>query len=720
MEPGPGLRRLLQRILDQDPELENVRRRTGAAAATPGAAVRPRHNLPIELTSFVGRKQELGEICALLKERRLLTLTGAGGSGKTRLALRAARDAVEHHPDGVWVVELAPLSDPALVAGAMAAAIGIRAQGWTPVEALKRSLHDSSLLIVLDNCEHMVDTCAELTHELLSSCACVRILATSRQPLGVGSEVAWPLPGLELPLSGAAASLEEIGECAAVRLFVERAAAARPGFALDSGAAGAVAEICRRLDGIPLAIELAAARTRTLSPDEILQRLDDRFGLLTGGARDALPRHQTLQATIDWSHDLLTERERVLFRRLSVFAGGWTLDDAEEVCADSWLPAPDVLDVLGELVIKSLVAAEPDRAQTTRYGMLETLRVYSANQLERADETETLRRRHFDRFLELAEDAHEQRESTGLRAELATLLAHQDNIRAALGFARTGDPHAMVRLAGAVEQLWLAANVTEGRRWLGDALERAADPGPDRIRALNIAAGLAILQQDQDTGQRLLDESRALARERNDRSGEAWAWVWLGFLELCDDPPRSGAARRSVALHEQVGDRVGTCRSLGFLGAVLAQDQASLTEGQAALRRALAIAEELDDAWGKGFAQALLGWTEIDLGNHELAAAYFARAVEIAAIGPIRGTAIDGLARLALKRDPRRAARLLGACVSVRETGGGVPPPWLKRRGETVRLEVDRVLGPGAAGQAWEEGRRMTTAQAVAYASEET
>jgi len=715
MEPGPSLRQLLQQILEQDPKLDPAKRNEAAAAHQRGQPARRRHNLPIELTSFVGREHELAEISTLLEQRRLLTLTGAGGSGKTRLALRAARQTLEHYPDGIWLVELAPLSDPALVPSAAAASIGIHAQAGTLLEALKRSLRDSELLIVLDNCEHLVDASAELAHELLSSCERVRLLATSRQPLEIAGEVAWPVPGLELPNDDAAVSLEEIGQCAAVRLFAERARAARPAFVLDAAAAGAVARICRRLDGIPLAIELAAARTRALNPDEIVRRLDDRFSLLTRGTRDALPRHQTLQATIDWSHDLLSERERILLRRLSVFAGGWTLGDAERVCTDESLPE-EVFDVLGELVAKSLVTAEPSLTGATRYGMLETLRAYAGQRLRAAGEREPLGRRHFEHFLELAEDAHQRRESTGLGAELETILAHQENIRGALGFARRAELSRMLRLAGAVEQLWLAGNITEGRRWLREALALAPDRAPERIRALNSSAGLAILQQDHEHARRLIDESLGLAHELLDAPGEAWAWLWLGFLELNGDPPRPDAARRSLELHEQIGDRVGICRSLVFLGGVLTQRPESMTEGQETLRRALAIAQELEDVWGQGFARVFLGWAEIALRNPELAAAHLSHVVRTPALGPVRGTAIEGLARLSLERDPRRAARLVGACASVRESGGGIPPPWLRRRGEAVRAEAEQVLGPAATERAWQEGRQMSTEQAITYA----
>jgi non-specific serine/threonine protein kinase len=504
-----------------------------------------------------------------------------------------------------------------------------------------------------------------------------------------------------------------------VRLFNERARAVRSGFSLDSGAADAVASICRRLDGIPLAIELAAARTRALNPNDIVPRLDDRFSLLTGGTRDALPRHQTLQATIDWSHELLSESDRILFRRLSVFAGEWMLSDAECVCADASLPTKGIFDVLSELVTKSLVIAEPGLAGATRYRMLETLRAYAGRQLTGAGEFDRVARRHLSHFVELAERAHERRESTGLNAELETLLAHQDNIRAVLGFARDADPSGMVHLAGAVGPLWLAGNITEGRRWLTDALTMTPDRTRHRIRALNAAASLAILQQHHHEARRLLDESLALAAEVGDDPGEAEAWLWLGFLKLNGDPPGVQALRRSLELHEQVGDRVGICSSLLLLGVGLSQQEQSMPAGQEALRRALGMAEELEDGWAEAFVHVFLGWAELALDNHDLAAEHLTLAVRAEALGPVRGTAIEALARLSLETDPRRAACLVGASAAVRESGGGVPPAWLKRRGQAVRAEAETILGAPEAQRAWDEGRRMSTAQAIAFALEQ-
>ena len=363
IEPQPALRGLHQRILEQDSALERSR---------------PDHNLPAELTSFVGRERELEEIRMLLRESRLLTLTGVGGSGKTRLALRVARQELDRYRDGIRLVELAPLADPALLAGALAAALGVRQQDGSPTDALVRALDASEWLMVLDNCEHLIDACAELAHTLLRRCERLRILATSREPLRIAGEVTWPVPGLDSP--------------AASELFLERGTAVRPGLVLGPADAEAVAVICQQLDGIPLAIELAAARMRALTPQDILSRLDDRLRLLTGGSRDAAERQQTLRATIDWSHDLLGDEERVLFRRLSVFAGGWTGAGAEAVCGDKRLPSDRILAILCDLVEKSLVVADRGPSGTTRYRLLETIREYARKQLHRTGEDETVSR----------------------------------------------------------------------------------------------------------------------------------------------------------------------------------------------------------------------------------------------------------------------------------------------------------------------------------------
>ena len=694
------------------------------ASAPNGATVHganaeaPVHNLPAELTSFVGRERELEELRSLLREGRLLTLTGAGGSGKTRLALRVARQEVVNYPDGVWLLELAPLADPALVETSLAAALGMRQQAGLLIEALKRRLDSLQLLVVLDNCEHLVKACAELAHDLLSSCDQLRILATSREPLKVAGEITWLVPGLELPDLTTLPS-PELARFAAIRLFVERAAASRPGFALGSHGAEAVALLCRRLDGIPLAIELAAARTRALSPEEILRRLDDRFRLLTGGARGALERHQTLRATVDWSHDLLDGREVVLFRRLSIFAGGWTLIDAERVCADEQLPIDAICDVLCELVAKSLVVSDSSLAGATRYRMLETLRDYAAERLPAANERQAVGRRHFNHFTQLAEQACEQQQTRGSGAGLETLVAQQDNIRAALAFARADDPAGLLRLAAAAEQLWLAGRITEGRRWLEQALAKAPEPTPARVRALNTAVALAALQSAHDRAHRLVDESLAIASALGDRAGEARARLWQGFIELTEDPPGNSQSKQSLAMHEALGDKLGICHSLVFLGIAMTQLPDSKKQGYQALQRAVHIARELEDDWGEAFAHIFLGWSELEAGNRELATTHLRAAVRTEALGPIRGTALDAFAKLAVEHDPRRAIRLLAASAALRERDGGRPPAWIRRSAAATRTRGEQQLDPLDARRAWDDGSAMTTEQTVAYALED-
>ncbi|MBV8942180.1 MAG: hypothetical protein JO240_10635, partial [Solirubrobacterales bacterium] len=584
------------------------------------------------------------------------------------------------------------------------------------MEALKRRLDSARLLIVLDNCEHLVEACAELAHDLLSSCERLRILTTSREPLKVAGEATWLVPGLELP-EAPDLPTEELGRYAAIRLFFDRAAAASPGFALQAVSAEAVARLCRRLDGIPLAIELAAARTRALSPEDILRRLDDRFKLLAGGDRGALERQQTLRATVDWSHDLLQNPECVLFRRLSVFAGAFALGDAEQVCAGEQLAQDAVWDPLCELVAKSMVVSEPS-AGGIRYRMLETLRDYAADRLVSAGERQAVGRLHFDYFLALAERAAEQQETQGSGAGLEALLAQQDNIRAALAFAST-DPADLLRLAAAAEQLWLAGNVSEGRRWLERALARAPEPTRSRVRALNAAAALSALQAAIEQARSLVNESVALASSIRDRAGEARARVWLGFLDLNMDPPQTTQSRQSLEINEALGDRLGICRSLAFLGAVMTQQPDGKQEGYEALLRAVAIAREVQDDWGEGFARIFLGWAEIERGNREVAARHLQQALEIEALGPIRGTALDCFARLALEYDPRRTIRLLAAANALRDRGGGRPPAWIRRRAASMRARAEEQLHPRDAQRAWEEGSTMKTDQTIAYAIQE-
>jgi hypothetical protein len=352
--------------------------------------------------------------------------------------------------------------------------------------------------------------------------------------------------------------------------------------------------------------------------------------------------------------------------------------------------------------------------------MLETLREYAAERLAESDETETYRRRHLGHFLGLAEAARTQRQAAGLNAELQTIAAHQDNIRAALEFAQTTDPPALLRLSAAAERLWLAGNIVEGQRWLQAALGEAGERTRARVRALNVAAALTTFRQEHERARELVNESLELASTLGDQEGEAWARLWLGFIGLTSDPPRRTEARRSLAMHEQLGDRLGICHSLLFLGNALSQYPDTAAEGEEMLKRAQRMARELEDDWCEAFARTFLGWAALERGDHERAKPHLCFGVRTEALGPVRGRALDYLARLALERgDPVRAIRLLAASDALRERSGGRPPKWLLRRSARIRQEAQQRVTPLDAEQAYDEGWAMTTEQAVAYALED-
>jgi len=382
----------------------------GDAGETPWRASKadavPRSNLPASTTSFIGREKELGEIVRLVAKDRLVTLAGAGGIGKTRLSLKAAQELLNAFPDGVWFIELAPLSDPALIPQAMVSTLGLIDQaGRSALNILTDFLQSKHALLILDNCEHLIQASAQLTETLLRACPDLHILATSREALGVPGEITFSVPALSVPEIEQSIVIETITKCEAVQLFIERAQAALPGFVLTQDNVPAIAQVCHQLDGIPLALELAAARIKMMSLEELTSHLNDRFHLLTGGARTALPRHQTLQALIDWSHDLLSESERVLLRRLSIFAGGWSLEAAESICGNEGIETHEILDLLTQLLNKSLVIVKHKQGQETRYRMLETIRQYARDKLWAAGEGESMRQWHLAYFVDLAERA---------------------------------------------------------------------------------------------------------------------------------------------------------------------------------------------------------------------------------------------------------------------------------------------------------------------------
>ena len=465
------------------------------------------NNLPIQLTSFIGRKKELAEVKRLLPHTHLLTLTGPGGTGKSRLALRTAMNLLETFPHGAWLVQLAPVSDPSQVTSTTLAALGLPAEVHRPaIDMLCDYLREREVLLVLDNCEHLIEACATLVNRLLHAAPRLQILATSREALGIGGEVTYRVPSLGLPDPGHLPALHSLSQYEAVRLFIERARFVQPDFNVNNDNAPAVAQICHRLDGIPLAIELAAAKVRALSPEQIAKRLDDRFRLLTGGSRTALERHQTLRATLDWSFNLLSPAEQVLFRRLSAFANNWTLEAAESICAGEVLNSEDIFSLLEGLVNKSLVSSETWRSET-RYRLLETVRQYATEKLIETGESELLRDRHLAYFLELAEAAAPHLLKSEQLEWLERLEADHDNLRLALEWSLGKErPESVLRMCAALGNFWrMHCHWKEGSRWLERAFARSVeDPTPaekaERSRALYQDAFLA---QDLDDLERM-------------------------------------------------------------------------------------------------------------------------------------------------------------------------------------------------------------------------
>jgi len=493
------------------------------------------NNLPTQLTSFVGREHELAQLVELVGTNRIVTLTGAGGVGKTRLALQAAAELVEGYPDGAWFVDLAPLRDPALVASTTAAAVGIgEVTGRAALDALGDHLRTRKSVIVLDNCEHVVGSAAQVVEDLAKACPELRLIATSREPLGIGGEAVWRVPSLSVPVDDGLDSAA-LNDFESVRLFVERATLADARFALGPDDAGALAQICRRLDGIPLAIELAAARTGALTCRQIADRLDDRFRLLTGGSRTALRRQQTLEALVDWSHDLLTNDERGLFRRLAVFAGGFTLEAAEDACSGEEVPARDVVMVLTRLVEKSLVGAhKADRV--VRYRLLETMREYAHHKLIDSGEGSVVRDRHQAWCLTLVDVPAADASGSDHQAWLDRVEADYDNVRAALEWAIGGSySEEAFRMAAALGAYWAErGSRTEGREWTKRALALDDARTKARARALLVGGSLRTTQFDYVEALPLIEESVSIFRGLDDRPKLAASLRVLGRIKTSE------------------------------------------------------------------------------------------------------------------------------------------------------------------------------------------
>ena len=618
---------------------------TGTASQFPAERATSPNNLPIQTTSFVGRPKELAEAKRLLEGTRLLTVTGVGGVGKTRLALQVGADLRNRFHDGVWLVELAALSDPGLVPQALATALDIREQAGRPLlDTLVDRLRARRLLLLLDNCEHLMEASAELADALLKGCPDVQLLVTSREALGLGGEVTWRIPSLPAPdpqhLEAAAGGLTTaLTQYEAVQLLIDRAVAAKPGFAVTDENVRAVSRICWRLDGIPLAIELAAARMKVLTAAQIAERLDDRFRLLTGGSRTALPRQRTLRATIDWSHNLLSEKDRVLLRRLSVFAGGWTLEAAEAACAgpggtqadsdDSLIAESEVLDLLSELVEKSLATAEEQRGEM-RYRLLETVRQYATERLTESGEGAALRDRHRDFYLALAEHKWADRGT-----DFEPLDTEHDNLRAALAWSKStaNGGEMALRLAAALSWFWRErGSLSEGRAHLAEILARAdaASRTEARARALSAAGSLALRQGDYPAARRQYEESRAICRELGDKGGVATSLDGLAMLAARQaDYPAARVLREEVlAIRRELGQKASVISCLVGLGHV-ACDQGDYSAARAFHEEALAIGRELQHQSRITAALHALGLVALRQGNYSEARSHYEEALAV-------------------------------------------------------------------------------------------
>jgi predicted ATPase/class 3 adenylate cyclase len=764
---GLELRDLGRHRLKDLPEPERLYQ-LGAGRFPPPKSLN-QSDLPAQPTRFVGRKRELEEVLVLLRrgDVRLLTLTGVGGTGKTRLAVQAAAELVEQVPDGVSFVALAPLRAPELVLPTIAQTLGLKETAAQPLaETLRDYLRERQLLLVLDNFEQLLPAAPGLA-ELVGAAPGLQLLVTSRAPLHLAAEQVYPVPPLAVPDPSKAADLDALVRSDAVALFLARAQAANPRFELTAENASAIATLCLRLDGLPLAIELAAARTTILPPAALVQRLGQRLALLTGGARDLPDRQQTLRGTIDWSYRLLDEPKQRLFARLAVFVGGCTLEAAEAVCNSDGEPGPGILEELTALVEQSLLRQTEGPQEEPRFSMLETIREYALELPNRSGEAKEMQRAHARFYLALAERA--EAELTGPRQSfwMATLEADHENFRCALEWSLEQDEFLYIaRFGGSLWRFWNArGHLTEGRAWLRAALERRDELSTGvRVRVLTAAGVLAQNQEDYADAVGLYEESLALCRGLGDLHGVARALHNLGITAMYERRYSDARAffEESLALFRAEGNRWRVATSLGGLGTVAlgegdCEAAAALQAESLALRRelgdqrgvvislynltevvlaqgndaaavpwaeeCLALARELGDKWGIAYALGDLALLALRRGDDDRAAGLYAETLSRwKELGRREGIAdcFEGLAGVARVRGrPRRAAHLLGAASAAREELGISPNAFERSRFEQAVKDVRAELDESNFAEAWESGRESSGAHAIQYAFDE-
>jgi predicted ATPase/class 3 adenylate cyclase len=724
------------------------------------------HNLPNQPGAFVGRDQAIEELRAGIRTAGLLTLVGPGGIGKTRLAIRVASESVDEYPDGIWLVRLESVADPRMVIPALASALNVRERPGSPLqESVTDWIASHRILLLLDNCEHQVEPCAEIAAALLEACPHLHILATSRERLGIPGERAWPIRPLVAPLPVDDAVLERVARFEAVQLFVDRAASVYPGFTLTRENAPAVAELCRRLDGIPLALELAAARVTLLSPEQMSERLDHALQLLTTGHRTAPPRHRTLEATIAWSYRLLTGAEQHVLESLAVFAGGWTLEAAEAICADARVRVSEVLDLLGQLVDKSLVVAEPRLAGVARYRFLDTVRQFARDRLHHRDDLDEVHRRHAMYYVNVARVADPERLHTYTGASLELLEQEHDNLRAALRWSLTVYEHDIaLELGRAMAQFWYIRHPHEGSAWLAELRTATSSSVPSSVRVdLLIRGGelyraqaayeLAAVYYDEalETARKVmytrgvaaaLDGLGSLAAQTG-QPDEARAYYAAALAEAKDLPYETAATaidlgdlaiaagdlaaaedyyRRSGCIQRDMHNEHGLAICLARLGAV-ALERDDIEAANEYFEQSVAIRVELG---GRQFASiALLGLSQVALAWGDLArAAELARECTLAFrdLGRDRDLtrALDQRAAVAAASgDAALAVRLFAAAHAFRARIGFLWPAHEARRFTAYLVDSRRALDEAAAANAWSEGIDMSVDSAVAEATRE-
>jgi predicted ATPase/DNA-binding CsgD family transcriptional regulator len=724
--------------------------------------------LPEEPNSFIGRERELGELRGMLRGTRALTLWGPGGIGKTRLALRILAGAAEEFPGGTWFVELADLRQPELVVPRVAAAIGVDEERGRPLlQTLTEALRPRRLLLALDNCEHLIDACAQLARQLLASAPGLRLLITSREPLRIAAETIWQVPPLSVSPAGTEPTAGDAIRYEAIRLFADRAAASRPGFTVGPDNIAAVTAICRALDGIPLAIELAAARVRALSVEEIRARLDDRFRLLAGGDRSAPPRQRTLHAAIEWSHDLLTPAERTLLRRLSVFTG-WSLEMAEQVCSDERIPAADVLGLTAALVDKSLIVLEPELLGQARYRMLDTIREYAAARLAGAGESAAFRRRLRDYTLRTVE--HNM--AIGMARIPAPWSARVDvfrrydvdssNVSGVLNWClASADAEGGLRICVAVSPCWIVwGTFAEGGEWLEKLLALGTSAVPAWVTgAALVVRGQLAMSSDPAAAEPLAAEGLKLCRDDGEQYWTAVAENLLSEIALHTGRAEEAAARadEALAIAQAAGDGWNEGYALGTRAAIAAR-LGKLREAHQLASAAVRAMRSIDQQWGvargllglgdlarvrghPGEAHGLyvdalailrevgarpeiarclagLGRVAMDLGATEQARRHLTRSIRLShvtgtRIGVARG--LEAFAALAVHENRLElAVQLTAAAAALREAAG--LPPLSGARTEGYLASARARLGEAAVARLWAQGRAMSSEAAVALA----